>query len=298
VEGPDGAKFDTQIKYYDYGVVSVIFQAPFSGSWEQLVHLSAAWISGSQFEQLARQLAAKRLEQVRSAITKPYADWLGEDYFMFVANAVEGVCQASELLAHRRMEIVQIVRGESAALSQSEQQEVLQSGISYYPNDLAVIGWNAAFVYDTPAGSATAIQLLEYANTQLLEFRHYDELLTRELNTATDLVERNSGRLARWRLARAASRLQAVTLEITNLTEHVDNAIKFLSDMFSARLYRLAANKVGVPDYKSLVDRKLSTARELYSYMIEQFHQARAFVLELTVVVILVVELLFLFRGK
>ena len=43
------------------------------------------------------------------------------------------------------------------------------------------MGWNAALVYDTPAGAQTAIQILEYANSQLLEFRHYDELLTREL---------------------------------------------------------------------------------------------------------------------
>jgi hypothetical protein len=183
-------------------------------------------------------------------------------------------------------------------LSASEQQEVLQSRISYYPNDLAVIGWNATFVYDTPAGSATAIQLLEYANSQLLEFRHYDELLTSELNVAHDLVERGNGLPARWRLAGAASRLQTVALDVTNLAERVDNAIKFLSDMFSARLYRLAATKVGVPDYKDLVDEKLATARELYGFMIEQFHQARAFVLELIVVIILVIELIFLFRGK
>jgi hypothetical protein len=174
----------------------------------------------------------------------------------------------------------------------------VQSSISYYPNDVAVIGWNAAFVYDTPAGSATAVQLLEYANSQLLDFRHYDEFLTRELGVARGLVERGTGILARWRLARAASRLQAVALDVTALAERVDNAIKFLSDMFSARLYRLAATKVGVPDYKRLVDQKLATARELYSFMIEQFHQGRAFVLELIVVIILIIELVYLFRGK
>ena len=41
--------------------------------------------------------------------------------------------------------IAQIVRGETALLSDGERQEILQSRISYYPNDLAVIGWNAAF---------------------------------------------------------------------------------------------------------------------------------------------------------
>jgi hypothetical protein len=298
VDSGDGEQFDTQIKYYDYGVISIIFQRPFAGDWQRLIGLSADWISGSRFERLARMVAGQRLTHVRSALVKPYDDWLGEDYFIFLVHSMEGCLQASDLLSQRGNEIVQVVRGESAPLSASEQSEVLQSSISYYPNDVAVIGWNAAFIYDTPGGAATAIQMLEYTNSQLLDFRHYDEYLTRELDIAQGLVERGTGLVARWRLARAASRLRSVALEVDGLAERVDNAIKFLSDMFSARLYRLAAAKVGVPDYKRLVDQKLTTARELYSFMIEQFHQGRAFVLELVVVIILLIELVFLFRGK
>ena len=52
----------------------------------------------------------------------------------------------------------------------------LQSSLFYYPNDLVTVGWNAALVYDTPAGAETSVQILEYANSQLLEFRHYDEM--------------------------------------------------------------------------------------------------------------------------
>src|SRR5438045_7028038 len=86
-------------------------------------------------------------------------------------------------------------------------------------------------------------------------------------------------------------------LDVTELTQRADNAIKFLSDMFSARLYKLAAAKVGVPDYKDLVNQKLQTAEELYRFMVDQFNQSRAFALELMVVIILIIELLFLFRG-
>jgi uncharacterized Rmd1/YagE family protein len=68
--------------------------------------------------------------------------------------------------------------------------------------------------------------------------------------------------------------------------------------MFSARLYKLAAAKVGVPDYKDLVNQKLHTAEDLYRFMVDQFNQSRAFVLELMVVIILVIELVFLFGGK
>ena len=82
------------------------------------------------------------------------------------------------------------------------------------------------------------------------------------------------------------------------LTERVDNAIKFLSDMFHARLYGVIAAKVGVPDYRRLVDQKLRTAGELYRYMVDQFNQSRSFVLELAVVIILVIEIVFFLRGS
>jgi len=187
---------------------------------------------------------------------------------------------------------------ETARLSEGEKQEILQSRISYYPNDLTVIGWNAAFLYDSSTGAETAIQLLEYANSQLLEFRHYDDLLTEELERVYKLLDEGTGVFAQWRLARSATRLHTVLLDVAELTEHSDNAIKFLSDMFSARLYRLAALKVGVPDYKDLVTRKVHTAEELYRFMVDQFNQSRAFFLELTVVIILVIELVYLFKGK
>ena len=83
----------------------------------------------------------------------------------------------------------------------------------------------------------------------------------------------NGGRVffSSWRLAREAEQLNRLRLEVTELTERADNAIKFLSDMYYARAYRLAANKVGAGDYRSLVDQKLRTAGELYEFMVNEF---------------------------
>jgi len=57
------------------------------------------------------------------------------------------------------------------------------------------------------------------------------------------------------------------------------------------------AERVGGTDYRVLVDRKLRTAGDLYEFMTNEFHQGRAFVLEFLVVMILVIELVMLFRG-
>ena len=293
-----GERLEGEIKYYDYGVVSVIYQLPFSGSWDSLVKIASRWIWDVDFASHAEPVIRRKLERFSTAMVKPYPRWLSEDYFIFHVRELEGSPTAVEVVRDHRLEIAQVVRGDRLTLSEGECTEVLHSQISYYSQDLAVIGWNAAFLYDSSAGAETAIQLIEYANSQLLEFRHYDELLTGILDSVYDLLGQKRGMWARWRLARSASSLHTVLLDVAELTEHADNAIKFLSDMFAARLYRLAAAKVGVPDYKNLVGQKLKTAEDLYHYMVDQFNQSRAFFLEATVVLILLIELFYLFRGR
>jgi hypothetical protein len=287
-----------RMKYYDYGVVSVEFQLPFNGSWESLVGLSSRHVAGQEFERRAIEVARQKVKRATPALVKPYENWLTEDYYIFHVSDAEGHPLAASLVKEHGDEIAQIVRGENVGLSDEERREVLASCLSYYPTDLAVLGWNAAFLFDSAAGAVTTIQLLEYANSQLLEFRYYDEVLTRRLASVYQSLDKGTGFMARWRLARASARLHTLLLDVTELTERTDNAIKFLSDMFSARLYRLAANKVGVLDYKTLVQQKISTAENLYKFMVDQFNQGRAFVLELMVVIILIIELVFCSAGR
>ena len=293
-----GETLQGEIKYYDYGVVSVIFELPFADGWSKLIRLASRWVWEVDFAAQATAIVRRSLERAAPALIKPHKQWLSEDYLIFHVREISGSPSVADLIHQHGSRIAQVVRGDQGQLAESECNEVLQSRISYYANDLAVIGWNAAFLYDSTSGAETAIQLLEYANSQLLEFRHYDDLLTDELERVYKLVDEGTGIFARWRLARSATRLHTVLLDVAELTEHADNAIKFLSDMFSARLYKLAALKVGVPDYKDLVTRKVHTAEELYRFMVDQFNQSRAFFLELIVVIILVIELVYLFKGQ
>jgi len=290
-----GEQFDTRIKYFDYGVVCVELEMPFNTDWEGLVLSSSRWTSTPELETSTAELLRSRMGRVRPALVQSYESWLSEDYY--VIHLTKASLTTEALLASHGGEIAKIVRGESMPLADSECREALQNSISYYPNDLLVVGWIAAFVYDTPEGAVATIQLLEYANTQLLEFRHYDELLTTRLKDVYQMLEQKRGPTRRWRMARQAEHLNAMRLDVIELTERSDNAIKFLSDMFYARAYRIASNKVGVADYRNLVEQKLRIAGELYEFLVNSFHEARAFFLELMVVAILVIELVHLFRS-
>jgi hypothetical protein len=298
----DGSRIAGSAKYYDYGVVSIELELPFESEWDGLVLQSSLLIGSSELESRASAWLRAALSRAQPALTKPYDSWLTEDYQITYLQDVAGPdhqkLSAAELLSARASEIAQLVRGESVALSDVERAEVLQSSLSYSQNDLLVVGWTGAVVYGSGEVAAATIQLLEYANTQLLEFRYYDGLLTNVLNSVYRFLEHKGGRFGDWRLSGESTRVNTIRLDVMELTEKVDNAIKFLSDMFYARLYNLIAAKVGVPDYRRLVEQKLRTAGELYRFMVDQFNQARSFVLELAIVVILVIEIVFLFRGK
>jgi hypothetical protein len=183
-----GERLEGEVKYYDYGVASVIYQLPFAGDWQSLVNLASRWVWDTDFVARVEPIVRQKLERVSSAMIKPYERWLSEDYFIFHVREAAGNPNAADLSRNHAAEIAQVVRGDKLLLSDGEVREVLQSQVSYYAGDVAVIGWNAAFLYDSTAGAETSIQLLEYANSQLLEFRHYDELLSGILDSVYDLL--------------------------------------------------------------------------------------------------------------
>jgi hypothetical protein len=297
-----GETAHASIRYFDYGVVSLEVEMPFETDWPGLIALSNRWIEAGEVEQRGLKRVRDRLNSLATALRKPYAEWVDEAYYVVELRDVRGPdgvrLTGQDLLTRHGSEISLVIRGEMQPLSEGEQKEVLASSLSYYPTDLLVVGWLAALVYDSPEGAAPLIQLLEYANTQLLEYRRYDEILTALLKNGYTALERRAGFFSRWRLARDAEQLNRLRLDVTELTERADNAIKFLSDMFYARAYRVAAAKVGAGDYRGLVDQKLRIAGELYEFMVNEFREARGFFLEVLVIVILIIELIPIFRGR
>ena len=84
-----------------------------------------------------------------------------------------------------------------------------------------------------------------------------------------------------------------------DLAKRSDNSLRAPGDMFYARAYRVIAQRIGVDDFRRLLEEKLAAVRESYQFLIVQYNHSRAFTLEVLVVVILVVELaLALLHGQ
>ena len=87
----------------------------------------------------------------------------------------------------QRVDLVPLLSGEQRALSDGARQDLLRQRFSYYTDDLVVLTWDRAFIYE-PRGDFDVMDVLEVANAQLLEMRYYDELLDDELPRMYDLV--------------------------------------------------------------------------------------------------------------
>ena len=297
---PGGEKLGGKIKYYWFGVACVELTTPFQCDLDALCPDSYRWMNAPEVEKAAEDLLRGHLERFRPALIKPSAKWLDEDYLVIDIQSAQyedgRTPTAAELLTRHGDQLTQLVRGEITPLSAAERDEILRGALSYYPTDLIVAGWGAGLVYDKPDATSAIIDLLEYANTQLLEFRYYDELLTSLLSNVYSSLEGHESFLSRWRLPRRAGRLNRLRLDIMDLAERTEYAVKFISDTYYARVYKVISSKIGVEDYKALVSEKLKTAGELYEFMVAQFNERRMFALEVVVAVLVALDVILLLR--
>ena len=293
------AGFSVRLKFFDYGVVSLAFSQPFRGTWKEAVGLGQEYIENATLEASAEEVVRRLVARCGAAMTRGRPTWLSEDYLVVAAHEITGRPSADELLAARGPQIAQLLRGESQPLSAQEQEEVLRNRLSYLANDLVVPTWNAAFVYDTEAGAAAALELFEFANSQLLEFRYYDALLDAELTRIYPALPRTTWRrsLLGGGAARAANQLHLLFIDVNEITDRTENALKIVADVYAARVLALAASRLGLTRWKQSVEDKLETLDDIYRSVVEQVSISRGQFLELTIVLILVFELILFFMG-
>lgn len=297
--GPRIDGWSGRVKIYDYGVVSLSLSQPFEGTWAELTTLSRDVLNGSPLEAQAEACCRGAANQLRSALQGARDTYLSEDYFVFGVTSIDGAPGAEAVLAAHGDDIARLLRGETEPLSAQERDEVLRHRLSYLATDLVVPSWNGAFVYDSEAGLSGALEILEFANSQLLQFRYYDQRLDHELQRiyaklhAQKWYEPWIGR----RYNAATRELHGVFIDVNELTDRTENALKLVGDVYAARLLGLSAARLGLAAWKDAVKDKLKTLDDIYRFAVDQTTMARGEILEASIVLILVFELVLFFMG-
>jgi hypothetical protein len=295
----DACGFNVRFKLFDYGVISVALTRALPGTWAELVDASLAWQDDSRLGTTCESLCRDLIARLSSTMTSPRTELLAEDYFLFTITDLGERWPASTLIDARGDDIVRVLRGERDPLSRQERDEVLRHRISYFEHDLLVPTWNAAFVYDSESGAQAASEIVEFVNSQLLEFRYYDQLLARELARIYAELQK-PGWFRGWggrRYTRAAQQVHALFIDVNDLTDRAENALRVAGDIYTARVLTLTGSRLGLEQWKANVREKLNTLDAIYRFAVEQTHMARGEALELLVVLILIFELVLFIMG-
>ena len=288
--------FRPRAKAFDYGVLSIALTRDLPDSWESVLAAGLDWQDSARLSDAAERLARQLLARIGQAIERPRENFLTEDYLVFVLLSDPASPTSDELLALQGAHIAQLLRGERERLSAQEREEVLRHRISYYETDLVIPTWNSAFVYDTRAGAPGVLEILEFTNSQLLEFRYYDQLLDAELSKIYAGLQRHSWRPAMIgrRYTRAAREVHAVLIDVNELTDRAENALKIAGDVYAARVFGTTAARLGLDQWKANVREKLKTADDIYRFAAERTAIARGEFLELTIVILILLEIILL----
>ena len=291
----DGSQHEAavSVRLYDFGAVTIALRlAVTNAAWtafarmmNEVEHAVAA--IGDTWDGLLRQVR----DMLGAAFVRPESNSLQEDYLIGLVNGFGHPLTAAALLDG--VDLVPLLSGEQRLLSDGARQDLLRQRFSYYTDDLVVLTWDRAFIYE-PRGDSDVMDVLEVANAQLLEMRYYDELLDDELPRMYELValaRRARTLLRSKRFADLARRLHTLVAEVTELTERIDNALQVTEDVYLARIYTAALELFRVPAVNAAVERKLAIIRDTYAALYDESSASRTELMEILIIVLIMAEI-------
>ena len=145
----------------------------------------------------------------------------------------------------------------------------------------------------TPESPTDLIDLIEFANVQVLELRYYDRELTREMEKMYDDIE-HADRLSQFRRGRKYHAIMAKQMEsyaeISEVIEKVNNLIKVTEDVYYARVYATVLKVLRSGLWSESVSRKIEVIQENYSMLSDEVRIQHSNFLEWIIIILIALE--------
>jgi hypothetical protein len=295
----DGNRCRAQLlaRIFDFGVLSLKLEISGADTlpWDGFVDFARLLERAPDVDALfARELDTLR-ERIAPAIDRASLAPVREEYIVFRISALrrEDGSKVESNLALSDARLAPLLLGEPRTLAPEALRDLLHHRFSYYADDLVVLTWENALVVEPATNDRDVEYILEFANAQLLELRYYDAVLDAELPAMYDRVEdaRRRRRLPTRRFHAVLADLQTRIADVTETVERADNALKVTDDVYLARVYGAALDLFRAEAWRRGIERKLEIFRSTYAMLNGEAQSARAELLEVAIVVLIVAEL-------
>ena len=282
---------------YDFGGASVVYNIPIAGPLSNLLGLSHDLYENPILLEDSRRRVQKILSVIDGAVTKPNVSNFVEDYAIYQIEALSPSISVAGIVAEHRQTLAQTLRAETRELSEDEVSDAMSRRISFGRDDLTVVDWNSAIVFDPEAEDIIAV--LEFANVELMEMRNLDSRLDLALSAAYETLLKQTWR--RFPFGAHPSQMQAVAqwqVDSAILFEGVNNALKLVGDQYLARLYRAATDRFHLVEWDTTIIRKLETLDGIYGKISDRVNTRRMEMLEWIVIILILIEIVMPFIQK
>jgi hypothetical protein len=243
-------------KIHTFGVISFCYRIPFKGTMDNLKRRLVD--VKQEYDMRADDFAYDTFKRIHSAIRTPHFFNMKNDYFTVHINTVRSAVPSEQLFEAFGAEIASMLRLEVDPLSPYQQDMILRSRTGYYGDELVVVDSSGSFVYDDSCYEA--IELFEFVTIQLLELKCFDHLLDRRLHT----FYLTSLDTSRTRSSAAIVELAELRVEISVITERLENTIRLSGDEYYTEIYERLVKKLAIPQWRDGVQKKLDIIRDLY----------------------------------
>ncbi|MFZ0364702.1 MAG: hypothetical protein WAL67_10905 [Candidatus Cybelea sp.] len=288
----EGFRGPVRLKFYDYGVISLRLTLCADGSWNDLTSLTERARADERITRFAESTITRICDEYSYALDERHSP-LVEDYLILEIEQFSPSINAELLLIEHSSDLASLLLGERRPLSATETEEALRVRFSYHEDDLTIVQWDTAIVYDRGESARAIEEILEFANSQLLELRTYDALLDRELDSIYKMQPGVPPRSLRGRReADQAATLRYLIVDVLELTDRSTNALKIVGDAYYARIYRAAATRLGLADWQHQIDTKLASVGEMYRFFSDEARSRRDEFLEVIIVVLVAFEVI------
>ncbi len=286
-------------RIFDHGAIAIVVQVPIAAGTtiEALVPIADDLYDAEGVQALAMGEVLKLQMQLTSAFEAPHLWSQHEEYTVLFAREIEGDPTAEQLLEDPNLARLLLGEVKEKRLSTQEVKEVLDNHFSYTARDLAIVEWNAMFLYE-PTGSDDIVDLLEIANAQLLELRYYDDVLDKELGRLYETIDRKKhGSILFSPYKRLLRELMLNLIELSEFIERVENSLKIVGDVYLARVYESSVAQLRIREWGTQVARKHKLLQQTYDLLKGEVNTDRALTLEIMVVLLILLEIVVALTG-
>jgi hypothetical protein len=194
-----------------------------------------------------------------------------EEYSVYCISDYQG--DPEMFLALHGERIASLLKKERIPLDEEEIKATLRSNLKYGKDDLTVVDWDGAFIFDPQGDFDANIELFEITNLQLLKSRILDEELDDRLKkTLLLLRQKPEQSWLRSKKVRSVLReiIQARTISILE-SQAIEHSIKLIGDWYTARLYSLISKKFHLDEWQQNISKKLDILEDAYTMAAENF---------------------------